>query len=180
MCIYPKQGSNRDLVLKIGTLFLTGHGILWRKALKYGVCRENVDIRAPGMKFWSIWAQFTLLKNIVKISRYIASHWNIIKISCVSKKNNIAQGCSEHETCFNCPIIHFTASQVKMNSKSSISPTKCISSGCWEGLPPVSQSMCISKKRRSLNVSTILYDLHMYLGWLSFVVHPKPTTYIYL
>ena len=31
------KGPYRDLVPKIGTLFLTGHGILWRKVLKYGV-----------------------------------------------------------------------------------------------------------------------------------------------
>ena len=31
------KGPYRDLVPKIGTLFLTGHGILWRKALKYGI-----------------------------------------------------------------------------------------------------------------------------------------------
>ena len=31
------KGPYRDLVPKIRTLFLTGHGILWRKVLKYGV-----------------------------------------------------------------------------------------------------------------------------------------------
>ena len=54
-----------------------------------------------------------------------------MRLALEAKYASVIDRCySEHETCFNCPIIHFTASQVKMNSKSSISPTKCISSGC--------------------------------------------------
>ena len=48
-------------------------------------CRENFNIRAPGMKFWSILAQFTLGKYRENIAIYCIK-WNIVKISCVSKK----------------------------------------------------------------------------------------------
>ena len=59
------KGPYRDLVLKIGTLFATGHDIFVEKktlrmvfSLKNPVnrqfCRENVNIRVPGMKVWCI------------------------------------------------------------------------------------------------------------------------------
>ena len=36
------------------------------------------------------------LENIVKISRYVASNWNIVKISCVSKKSISLRGGCDH------------------------------------------------------------------------------------
>ena len=55
-------------------------------------CRKNFNIRAPGMKFWSILAQFTLGKyreNIAIILHQMKYCWNIVCIA----KNNIAHGC---------------------------------------------------------------------------------------
>ena len=48
-------------------------------------CRKNFNIRAPGMQFWSILAQFTLGKYRENIAIYCIK-WNIVKILCVSKK----------------------------------------------------------------------------------------------
>jgi len=74
-------------------------------------------------------------------------------------------------------MFNYSSSWVKMNFYSIYFFYKVYF--FWGFIRSVSQTMCISKKRGSLNVSSVLYCMiYVYLGWLSLIIYPKPTIFL--
>ena len=78
-------------------------GHFCHKNTKYGIfVAKNINISAPRTNFggnyayfWPIWRP----ENIVKISRYIASYWNIVKYRLYRKKTVLLKGAWNANKC---------------------------------------------------------------------------------